>query len=283
MKIVAIGDFHGKFPENLRQAVKREKPDLILCTGDFPDAGKIRELIFKHWAEGEWWQNIGLKKARKIEKACFDSGLKIIKKLDSTGKKIYTVWGNSDFYSDFEELKKGAPVSAYPGDYDGIVKKSKNIVLIDRKRATENRTEIIGYGGYVDVTDYIMKPIDKTKKKQMARARRYKKDEKRLEQLFLKKKPLKNFIFLTHYTPYGIMDKVRLKSSPMHGKHVGWMPYNRIIKKYKPLLCVCGHMHENQGMQKIGKTLVINAGAACEGKYAVINTDGRKIKVRFVK
>lgn len=35
MKILAIGDFHGKFPGKLKKLIKKENPDLILCTGDF--------------------------------------------------------------------------------------------------------------------------------------------------------------------------------------------------------------------------------------------------------
>jgi len=282
MKILAIGDFHGKFPEKLKKSIKKEDFDFILCTGDFPDAAKIRKLIFKHWTSGPWWQNKGLKKARKMEKNCFDSGLKIIKKLDSVGKKAYTVWGNSDFYENFEELKKSMPVPLYPGDYDRNIKKLKNIFSVDRNRVIENGTEIIGYGGYVDVTDYIMHPIDKTKRKQLARLKRYRKDEKVLKKLFLKRKPQKNFIFLIHYAPYGVMDRVRLKSSPMHNKHVGWMPYNDIIKKYQPPICICGHMHEYQGKCRMGKTLVVNPGPAYEGKYAIIEIN-KKIRVKFRK
>ena len=35
MKLLAIGDFHGKFPKKLRNKIKSENPDLILSLGDF--------------------------------------------------------------------------------------------------------------------------------------------------------------------------------------------------------------------------------------------------------
>ena len=45
-------------------------------------------------------------------------------------------------------------------------------------------------------------------------------------------------------------------------------------------------MHENQGRCKIGKTLVINPGAAQNGKAAIIDFDEKKgevKRVRFIK
>jgi Icc-related predicted phosphoesterase len=41
-------------------------------------------------------------------------------------------------------------------------------------------------------------------------------------------------------------------------------------------------MHENQGMVKIGKTLVVNPGPAYENKAAMIEY-GKKINVTFIK
>lgn len=35
MKILAIGDFHGKFPEKLKKKIGKEKPDLIVSIGDY--------------------------------------------------------------------------------------------------------------------------------------------------------------------------------------------------------------------------------------------------------
>ena len=45
-------------------------------------------------------------------------------------------------------------------------------------------------------------------------------------------------------------------------------------------------MHENQGKVKIGKTLVVNGGAAADGECAIIDFDegkGRVKSVKFVK
>ena len=43
--------------------------------------------------------------------------------------------------------------------------------------------------------------------------------------------------------------------------HVGCTSYKRFIDKYKPVLALCGHLHENFGKkQKIRKTTVANPG-----------------------
>lgn len=281
MKILAIGDFHGKFPEKLINRIKKEDFDLILSPGDFAYTEKIREIIFKNWTDKKWWEAVGLKRAKKLEKESFDKGVEILKKLNSLGKKVYIIWGNSDFY---KELDTSEPSSLNPGYYEDRIRKLKNIVLIDKKKRKLSHIEIVGHGGYVDVTEFIKNPIDKDKKKQKKRLKRYDKDAEKLKKLFLGIKPKQGFIFLIHYTPYGIFDKVKNRKSPMYNKNVGFLPYNGIIKKYKPLLVICGHMHEYQGKKKLGKGIIINPGAAEYGKAAVIDVVGKKVKsVRFLR
>ncbi|PIN78075.1 hypothetical protein COV15_00230 [Candidatus Woesearchaeota archaeon CG10_big_fil_rev_8_21_14_0_10_34_12] len=281
MKILAISDFHGKFPSKLLRKIKKEKPDLILSGGDYANADKIRKIIFKNWTNKKWYEAVGLTKAKKIEKESFESGLKILKKLNSLGKKVYITWGNTDFYKSpmFKVEKK-----INPGFYENKIKNLKNITLTDNKKRKVMGIRVVGHGGYLDVTEFIKNSIDKDKEEQQERLGRYKKSEGRLKKLFLREKPSKNFIFLTHYTPYGIFDKVKLKSSPMYDKHVGFEPYSNIIKHYQPMLVICGHMHEYQGKQRLGKSLVINPGAAQNGKAAIIEIEKERIKsVRFLK
>jgi len=274
MKILALGDFHGKFPERLKKEAK--KADFILAAGDYANADKIRKILFKHWTNKNLIDVVGNKKAKAMLKESFNSGLKILKELNSLGKKTFVIFGNTDFYKSVKD-------ELFPKYYEKNIKNLKNLILIDRKKSKLKDIEIIGHGGYVDVTDFIRHPLDEDKKKQKIRLERYKKDEKNLFKLFSGKKP-KNFIFLTHYTPYGFFDKVKAKKSPMHNRHVGFEPYNKIIKKYQPLLCICGHMHEYQGIKRLGKTIVISTGPAYEGKAALIDIKGQKIKsIKFLK
>lgn len=104
--------------------------------------------------------------------------------------------------------------------------------------------------------------------------------EKELMSSMRKNKP---DILLIHYTPYKCLDKMKTKGFALSGSNMGVSFYNRAIKKYKPSLVVCGHMHENFGTCKIGETTVVNPGEASEGKAAVIEVDEKKRKVGNIK
>jgi len=65
-------------------------------------------------------------------------------------------------------------------------------------------------------------------------------------------------ILITHGPPYGTKCDFLT-----HIGHVGCKTYTKVIEKTKPLVHICGHLHETDSMRdKIGNTLVINPGAA---------------------
>lgn len=75
-----------------------------------------------------------------------------------------------------------------------------------------------------------------------------------------KKRESKQLVLLLHAPPYGNKTDLIMKS------HAGNKSYTDFINDEKPLLVVCGHLHENAGVQdKMGKTLIINPGP--EGKF----------------
>lgn len=97
-------------------------------------------------------------------------------------------------------------------------------------------------------------------------------------------------IFLAHYPPYGFFDIVKFEKfkseNPMNGKHVGFKGFTQYIKKFQPKIFVCGHMHEYQGMQTLGKTKIIETGSAEEGKAVIItfNKKDKSVKdIKFIK
>lgn len=64
-----------------------------------------------------------------------------------------------------------------------------------------------------------------------------------------------NVILITHSPPKGAVD---ISSS---GKSLGSTTIRDTILTKKPVLCVCGHIHESCGKQtKLNETVVINAG-----------------------
>lgn len=53
------------------------------------------------------------------------------------------------------------------------------------------------------------------------------------------------------------------------GVHVGSTAIRSWVDQVKPILVVCGHIHEARGQAKIGDTVVVNCGPARNGNYAV--------------
>lgn len=51
------------------------------------------------------------------------------------------------------------------------------------------------------------------------------------------------------------------------GIHVGSRAVRDFIEANQPEICICGHIHEAKGMDKIGKTVIINPGAFADGGY----------------
>lgn len=80
-------------------------------------------------------------------------------------------------------------------------------------------------------------------------------------------------ILITHAPPYGTkVDKTYL------GSHVGSKAIRRIIEEFKPIINICGHIHESPGTDLINSTIVINPGPLMRGKYAVIEIEGSKVR-----
>ena len=83
-------------------------------------------------------------------------------------------------------------------------------------------------------------------------------------------------VLISHVPPYGAQDKIFL------GMHGGSKELREAVDKYKPILVLCGHIHEDPGITKIGKTKVVNCsmGKRGEGALIEINTD---ISVKMIK
>lgn len=54
------------------------------------------------------------------------------------------------------------------------------------------------------------------------------------------------------------------------GEHAGSLSVRKFVEETKPILVVSGHIHEAQGIDKIGETTVVNPGSAQTGNYAAI-------------
>jgi len=60
------------------------------------------------------------------------------------------------------------------------------------------------------------------------------------------------------------------------GKNVGSASVRAFLEQHDVALCLCGHIHEAKGIERVGKALAVNPGALCTGAYAVVDlVDGQ--------
>lgn len=264
LKILAASDFHGRFPSQ----IKKEKFDIVLTVGDFGISHKIRKYIFQSWkSDKEWWQICGKKKARELIKEEVDSGHSMAKKICSFGKPVFGIPGNNDHAGRTALSRKNSEKNYYK-NYE---KDFENFVDCDMARVELEDYQIIGYGR----SSFPEKKYEREFYEYAVAA---------LTELFKRaKKRKKPVIFICHNPPYGTLDKVGMKTSPMYGKSIGSDVAATIVKKFKPILCVSGHVHESPGKKKLGTTLVVNNGPAQEGRYAVITIQGKKVTATLKK
>lgn len=263
MKILAVGDFHGKFPKKIKKYSK--EVDLILSPGDLSDR-KERKYLFKYAKEISMGipltEFVSRKKLANLFKQNLRSMRYVIKELDKLQKPVYIVPGNCDF-TELRIKKKVLKEYGLSGKYQTMqemIKKTKNLKLLFHSRIKLKEVDLIGFSIY----SYLKNPL------------------KVLKKLFSKSK--RKTLLLTHEPPYKTkLDKVNNPKSPMNGKHVGVKIYNTIDKKYKPLLHICGHIHEAQGKTRIGNTIVINTGYGGAGHFALIEINKGKISNILLK
>ncbi len=259
MRILAIGDPHGKIPR-VKNIVKREKPDIIICTGDFSGDEGIRKLIFKNWGQ-PWWIDIGKAKAREMVKKSTQQGKKVLKYLNEAGVPVYFIHGNNE---DMES-------------YGKRIFKKENLNFMHGKKKKIGEYTFIFHGGFMLPKIWMKEKNENSKK----RKKEHDEAKSKLGKLFKKAKG--KTVFVTHCTPYLLFDKIKNKQSPMNGRHIGVAAYREIIKEYNPDLYICGHMHENQGTRKTGSTEAVCLGMANRYIYLIDLNDSVRIRRKQIK
>ena len=58
-----------------------------------------------------------------------------------------------------------------------------------------------------------------------------------------------------------------------NGTPVGSTAVREFIEEYQPEICICGHIHEARGEDRIGKTHVINPGTLGAGGYVILRQE----------
>ena len=295
MKLLAIGDFHGKFPKKFERLIKKEKIDLVISLGDYPPF-YYRKLWFKHCygKDKELWEFIGKKKYRELIMEDMRRAERALRALNKLPIPVFTVLGNIDYPSsddvgDYDEKRKSTMPNWDRKDIlSKRLKKYKNIKRFDYSYAKFEDYVFIGMRGH-SIPGHV-------------KSKAYKKHRIKLEKLFKKfrKESRKGkVIFVSHNIAHNTkLDMISIKTlkTALKGfygrkirkkklkRHYGSKMARRIINSYQPLLHIGGHIHEAWGKDKIGKTILINPGAAHEGKAAVIEINNGNVgKIKFVK
>jgi len=79
-------------------------------------------------------------------------------------------------------------------------------------------------------------------------------------------------LMICHTPPYDTrLDRL------VNGTPVGSPAVRAFIEAHSPDIAIVGHIHEGRGVDQVGATRVLNAGALRDGGYVVVDDDGTRI------
>lgn len=256
MRILAIGDLHGSLKKLKKVDVK--DVDLILLTGDLGKSDLAREMSLGNLVrrkKGLKEKEFSIRKRKRAFMEIFKSSVKVVRYL-SRFAPIYLIFGNvellkSETRNYSKELGIRLPV------LEDEFKKIKGVRIINNKLVHLSKCKIGGLGYFIDaswVKEF--KPSNYQERLKTA-----KKGTGRVGKLLNYFGPGLG-ILLCHQPPYGILDKVNFSGAPegWNGKHAGSKAILDYIRRYQPKYVFCGHIHEGEGKEKVGKTEVYNLG-----------------------
>jgi Icc-related predicted phosphoesterase len=82
-----------------------------------------------------------------------------------------------------------------------------------------------------------------------------------------------SLIVVTHQPAFGT------KVDSVGERYTGSAAIRRFIEIYQPVLAVSGHIHDAFGVDKVGKTILVNPGPLKEGRYAVVELQATAVNV----
>ena len=155
------------------------------------------------------------------------------------------------YAEDLLDLLSGIKTFAVPGNMD-----SKDVIdlLDERNVLIEGRREKLGDWYVAGVGGGLPSPFNTVNER----------TEEEIREQLNKAKIDEYTILITHAPPYGVMD------DPVEGVNIGSKSIRDTILQKKPLLNVCGHVHERQGQKMLGETLVVKLGPAKNMMVAII-------------
>jgi len=262
MKIVAIGDPHGNL-EKIR-SIRLEKVDLALLTGDLGQTDNLRKLAFKF---------LDIKQPGMQERSSYAAGFKdAFIQSHRTALKlagyiaglcpVYIVRGNADISNyDTREFARTFNIEL-PYLYNDLLR-IKGLRLIDNRLAVFRGLRIGGIKYFTDLCwarEFELDSLPRIKERALGDTQNTVRVLERFGKLD---------ILLTHVPPYGVLDRVESKIIPPSwvGRHAGSRAILEYIQSKQPEYVFCGHIHESEGYERVGRTQVYNLGT---GGYKII-------------
>jgi len=87
--------------------------------------------------------------------------------------------------------------------------------------------------------------------------------------------PALPLVLVSHQPPFGTLNSLTASN-----KDVGSQSIRAFIEEHQPLLCLTGHIHEGVGVDRIGKTQVVNPGMDAYAHVEI--TDGAVNSVKII-
>jgi Icc-related predicted phosphoesterase len=200
--------------------------------------------------------------------------MRVLRRLNSLGIPIITVYGNAETSRRAWWWRIEAPNQPCIEQYG--LDRLRNVMLLEFAKARLYDWTIYGFGCR------FTSEISGSKRLGPVRVAAIRGRERRALQKFFKTANPTKTIILVHAPPYGVLDVVKEKGSFRHRQHVGDDILRDFIKRRKPAMILCGHLHEwAQKTARIGRTLVVNPGYGHDGEAAIIQLP--TLKVNFVK
>ncbi|MCP8306431.1 MAG: metallophosphoesterase [archaeon] len=165
-------------------------------------------------------------------------------------------WGDVEFFRNFYKVisEKGIETFFVPGNHDP-----------DYELSLPNVSNL--HGNAVDFDGSIFCGIGGSNPTPFNTP--FELDDSQADEL-ISRLPPKVDVLVSHASPYN----TRCDRS-YRGDHIGSTPVRRFIKKTKPKVVICGHVHEGRSTDLLGDTLIVNPGPAMSGFYVTISFNGR--------
>ncbi len=80
-------------------------------------------------------------------------------------------------------------------------------------------------------------------------------------------------IIVSHIPPYKTKDRA------FFGMHIGNKWLRHLMEEKEPRYIICGHVHEDAGYERYGKSYVVNCSVGKKGTATIIDTESNEIEM----